>query len=531
MAVTPTYPGVYIEELKSGVHPITGVATSITAFAGFAPKGPVDTPTTVQSLSEYARLFGGLDAASTMSYAVQQFFQNGGQNALIVRCATKTGAGRARKASATHGSGAKALGLEAASEGEWGNHLHFRVDHDTASPATQFNVTVQNDATGEIEVLRNLLPGPTLTAVIAAQSQIVRVKGTPPANRPDASPAVPPGGDPFDPAQPTRYTTLGATAATKGQGGTVASGVIAPATPDGTGIYALETADLFNLLVIPPIAQSYDTAGERVLPPAIKGRAAAFCREHRALFIVDPDADWDEPSDITPATGLAAHIAQIATDDRRNAAIYFPYLRAPDPLQGNVVIEFPPAGAVAGVMAQTDTERGVWKAPAGLDAGLSGVQELKVKLTDGQNGILNPLGVNCLRTFPAAGHVVWGARTLRGDDRLADEWKYVPVRRTALFIEESLFRGTQWVVFEPNDEPLWAQIRLNVGAFMQDLFRKGAFQGRTPREAYLVKCDAETTTQIDINNGVVNILVGFAPLKPAEFVIVQIQQLAGQIES
>jgi phage tail sheath protein FI len=531
VAVTPTYPGVYIEELKSGVHPITGVATSITAFAGFAPKGPVDEPITVQSFTEYARVFGGLVANSTMSYAVQQFFQNGGQNALIVRCATKAGAGAARKASATHGAGAAQLGLEASSEGEWGNHLHFRVDHDTAVPATQFNVTVKNDATGEIEVLRNLLPGATLPAVIAAQAQFVRVRGAPPTNRPPQSPAVAPPDDPFDPAVPARYTTLGATAATQGRDGTIASNVIAPAAPDGTGIWALERADLFNLLVIPPIAQSYDTAGERVLPAAIKGRAGAFCRDHRAFFIVDPDVNWDEPGDITPPAGLATYVASISADDRRNAGIYFPYLRAPDPLQGDVVIAFPPAAAIAGVMAQTDTERGVWKAPAGLDAGLSGVQELTVKLTDGQNGILNPLGVNCLRTFPAAGHVVWGARTLRGDDKLADEWKYVPVRRTALFIEESLFRGTQWVVFEPNDEPLWAQIRLNVGAFMQDLFRKGAFQGKTPREAYLVKCDAETTTQIDINNGVVNILVGFAPLKPAEFVIVQIQQLAGQIET
>jgi phage tail sheath protein FI len=127
--------------------------------------------------------------------------------------------------------------------------------------------------------------------------------------------------------------------------------------------------------------------------------------------------------------------------------------------------------------------------------------------------------------------VVWGSRTLRGADQLADEYKYVPVRRTALFLEESLYRGTQWVVFEPNDEPLWAQIRLNIGAFMQSLFRQGAFQGRTPREAYLVKCDRETTTQDDINRGVVNILVGFAPLKPAEFVIIKIQQLAGQIDT
>ena len=173
----------------------------------------------------------------------------------------------------------------------------------------------------------------------------------------------------------------------------------------------------------------------------------------------------------------------------------------------------------------------MWKAPAGLEATLTGVRGLSYKLTDGEHGQLNPLGVNCVRAFPVVGYVIWGARTLEGADRLASEWKYIPVRRVALFIEESLYRGTQWVVFEPNDEPLWAQIRLNVGAFMHNLFRQGAFQGKTPGEAYLVKCDKETTTQNDINQGIVNILVGFAPLKPAEFVFIKIQQLAGQIES
>jgi phage tail sheath protein FI len=173
----------------------------------------------------------------------------------------------------------------------------------------------------------------------------------------------------------------------------------------------------------------------------------------------------------------------------------------------------------------------VWKAPAGLDATLDGVAELDVPLTDPEIGRLNPLGVNCLRAAPGAGHVVWGARTRNGSDRLASEWKYLPVRRTALFLEESLFRGTQWVVFEPNDAPLWAQIRLNVGAFLNTLFRQGAFAGTTPREAYFVKCDAETTTPDDVNLGIVHILVGFAPLKPAEFVVVQIQQMAGQAGS
>jgi hypothetical protein len=192
---------------------------------------------------------------------------------------------------------------------------------------------------------------------------------------------------------------------------------------------------------------------------------------------------------------------------------------------------FVPCGIMAGVWARTDSRRGVWKAPAGIDDGaLNGTQALQTNLTDDQNGALNPLGINCLRSFPVVGRVAWGARTLRGADQLADEYKYVPIRRLALFIEESLFRGTQWVVFEPNDEPLWAQIRLNVGAFMHGLFRQGAFQGSSPKDAYFVKCDAETNPQSDIDKGIVNIHVGFAPLKPAEFVIIKIQQIAGQLE-
>jgi len=201
-----------------------------------------------------------------------------------------------------------------------------------------------------------------------------------------------------------------------------------------------------------------------------------------------------------------------------------------NPLKDGQIDTFVPSGAVAGIFARTDAQRGVWKAPAGQEATLVGVVDLSVPLTDDENGELNPLGINCLRAFPIVGRVVWGARTLQGADQLASEWKYIPVRRTALFIEESLYRGTKWVVFEPNDESLWAQIRLNVGAFMHNLFRQGAFQGKSAREAYFVKCDSETTTQNDIDQGIVNILVGFAPLKPAEFVIIQIQQMAGQIQ-
>jgi phage tail sheath protein FI len=249
------------------------------------------------------------------------------------------------------------------------------------------------------------------------------------------------------------------------------------------------------------------------------------------MLVVDPPAAWGA----NPAKAASNAVAGLgalglAGVEARNAALYFPRVVEADPLREGQLDTFVPCGIVAGVMARTDTQRGVWKAPAGLEATLNGIQGLSANLTDAENGMLNPLGVNCLRSFPVNGRVVWGARTLRGADQLADEYKYVPVRRLALYVEESLYRGSQWIVFEPNDEPLWAQIRLNFGAFMHNLFRQGAFQGQTPREAYLVKCDSETTTQNDINLGVVNILVGFAPLKPAEFVIIKIQQLAGQIE-
>jgi hypothetical protein len=186
---------------------------------------------------------------------------------------------------------------------------------------------------------------------------------------------------------------------------------------------------------------------------------------------------------------------------------------------------------VAGIIARTDAQRGVWKAPAGQDAVVGDVRGLAISTNDVENGRLNPLAVNCIRTFPVIGSVVWGARTLRGADVLADQWKYLPVRRLALYIEESLYRGTKWAVFEPNDEPLWSSLRLNIGAFMNTLFRQGAFFGQRPRDAYLVKCDRENNPDNDIDRGIVNILVGFRPLKPAEFVFIHIEQLAGQLET
>jgi hypothetical protein len=288
------------------------------------------------------------------------------------------------------------------------------------------------------------------------------------------------------------------------------------------GLYALEQVALFNLLCIPPYSDSD-------VDPGLISEAAAYCEKRRAMLLVDPPKNWTD-KEKAKGDGSTTGVAVIGTNSK-NAAIFFPRLVQNNPLHDNQKEDFVPSGAVAGVFARTDTQRGVWKAPAGLDATLVGVLGLKVNLTDAENGELNQLGINCLRSMPAVGNVIWGSRTLQGDDRMASEWKYIPVRRTALFIEESLYRGTQWVVFEPNDEPLWTQIRLNIGAFMHNLFRQGAFQGSTPKEAYFVKCDKETTTQSDINLGIVNIIVGFAPLKPAEFVVIKLQQMAGQIQT
>jgi phage tail sheath protein FI len=298
-----------------------------------------------------------------------------------------------------------------------------------------------------------------------------------------------------------------------------------------TGIYALEKVDLFNLLCIPDATRASagdpNTPDPKVDTNAIYSAAISYCTSRRAFLLIDA------PPNINTVAAAVDWKTTLLTvqDSAGHAAAYFPRLRLPDPLNGYQLRTFAPSGVVAGLFARIDATRGVWKAPAGTEATLTGVQSLVYKLSDSENGALNPLGLNCARTFPVYGTVMWGARTIVGADAQASQWKYIPVRRLALFLEESLYRGSQWVVFEPNDEPLWAQIRLNIGAFMQDLFRQGAFQGSTPKDAYFVKCDKDTTTQNDINLGKVNIVVGFAPLKPAEFVVIQIQQMAGQIQT
>ena len=516
MPVTTTYPGVYIEEIPSGVRTITGVATSITAFVGRAKRGPVDEAKVITSYADYERKYGGLDLNSAMSFAVQDFYRNGGSIAVIVRLFNSGSATGIATLSADN------IDLEAISPGAWGNHLEVTVSHNDAATvdvaARQglavtdlFNVTIKDLETDFQEDHLNVsaVEGPRQIDKVLKNSSslaVVPESFTLPATRP---------ADGVYTVQTADQASNGAVLGVNDYIGPGKAGA-------KEGLYALEQTDLFNLLCLPP---DWDTLANTSYPGALLSTAVAYCEEkRRAMLLVDPPSNWTDTD--AAYTGITAGVGT----NSKNAAIFFPRIKQPNPLRDNQLEDFVPCGAVAGLFARTDTQRGVWKAPAGLEATLRGVPELVVKLTDEENGRLNPLGVNCLRTFPIIGRVVWGARTLRGADLLADEYKYIPVRRLALYIEESLFRGTQWVVFEPNDEPLWAQIRLNVGAFMHNLFRQGAFQGTTPRQAYFVKCDRETTTQNDIDRGIVNIVVGFAPLKPAEFVIIKLQQIAGDLE-
>ena len=504
MPAALTYPGVYIEEVPSGVRTITGVATSITAFAGWTAQGDTDRANFVQSWPEFERKLGGLDSRSLLGHSVYHFFNNGGQQAYIIRLAAddaKVGSVALKDGST------EVLTITARNQGEWSKYYGVKTKQ-RADDATRFQLSVvyfPPNTTQElvVESFENVSMSAAdrrfVTQVIEAGSELIKaeVKGTgvkPPTDTVGTAPKLAGGAD-----------------------GTV----LQPSTAafenklilKDAGIYLLDRVDIFNLVCVP--GETDDTTVQSL---------QKFCRDHRAFLIVDCQQG-------STFTSLQTSPPKVTGDDSINSAFYFPWVNAPDPLQENRLKEFPPCGFVAGLYAKTDSTRGVWKAPAGIDASLTGAAGLKSVLTDMENGQLNIRGFNCLRNFKIYGNVVWGARSLRGNNEIGSEWKYVPVRRMALFLEESLFRGSKWVVFEPNDEPLWAQIRLNIGAFMQNLFRQGAFQGRSPREAYLVKCDRETTTQNDINLGIVNILVGFAPLKPAEFVVIKIQQLAGQVET
>src|SRR6266704_2925186 len=580
---TLSYPGVYVEEIPSGVRPLEIASTSTAAFVGLAEMGPEDA-TRVTSWTEFQRYFGSFIADSYLPNSVFQYFNNGGRQCYIVRV-TRTDAAVAsvtvqnRAETPVNG-----LTISAKNKGGWGNYLYLQIDDSVPAANTSLQhgvhrggfeptlpldtklslqVNVDGDgfqvvtlpaaagastnlgdvATAITTAVQGLTKKKTSTAdaaftgfactvdTVNGQSRLVLQSGT---TSPTSSVRVQPA------------ATNDATAQLKlgpGNGGQSEDGLavrrpvkadvvqigdaavaapVAAATPgsDGTAAVSettfsgafsrLDNVTDFSLLAVP---------GEGTTTMMDLGMAYCANRPLQDIFYLGEMASHDDTA------ADAGSLRNKLTTANSYGALYFPFVKARDPSgQSCEPTRLSPDEDTPGLYARIDASRGVWKAPAGTEASLNGVVGLAVELSDVQQGNLNPVGVDVIRRFPAAGIVAFGARTISSDP----EWKYVPVRRTAIMLRVSIYYGIQWAVFEPNDESLWSQLRLNIGSFMMTLFRQGAFQGSTPSQAFFVKCDAETTTQADIDLGVVNILVGFAPLKPAEFVVVKISQKAGQ---
>jgi uncharacterized protein len=503
MSAEINVPGVFIEEIPSGVHTTQGVATSIAAFIGRSLRGPTESPGSVGSFADFVRLYGGLWAQSTLGYAVAQFYNNGGSQAVVVR--VHNGATAARAVVSEGG-----LGLIAADEGQWGNALRARVD--VPAPGSRlFDLAVKDLGAGSTEVFEKLSVDPAnprfVGTILAQQSQLIRLDGAVPVNPPPPNAVPASGGDAFADSTATRFA-----------GGSDGDDITDAQIIESLRL--LDQASPVNLILIPPLKRSGGDVGKAAWDGAI-----AYAKSRGAFVIVDPPERWAAAADVLhPRTGIGSVVT--AAD---NAAIYFPRIIASDPLNEQQLASFAPGGDVAGIFAQTDLNAGVWKAPAGLQAAIAGAVGLSLggsthsgKLSDADEGLLNSAGINCLKNVPNAGTVVWGARTLVGSDILASDWKYIPVRRLAFYIEQSVLNGTQWTVFEPNTPALWARVTQSVGAFLQTLFRQGAFAGETPQQSYFVQCDQRTMTQDDIDNGRLIVLIGMAPVRPAEFVIIRI---------
>ncbi|MDD1793378.1 phage tail sheath subtilisin-like domain-containing protein [Enterovibrio sp. ZSDZ42] len=652
MPVALTYPGVYIQEIPSGSRSLSGVATSIAAIVGRFSRGPLNTPVRMFHIGDFDTHFGGVHTDSEASYAVSQFYLNGGGQAVGIR----VGGGTNGSMTAESWSGATTLRFDAGRQfqnnpvedpGNWNNHIRADVDYLTSDPTSLFNLTITeirhvdglelpvrneiyrnvsmvethpryvvdvvNDdsmlvqlslggagtampaatgfysdvqdttqyagvaddnsllvdlGTGAHDVFIDASIKPTTIAEAAlmlqnairdtraadplwAQCQVV-VRGSRMAifsGRNSAeyragqvitiAESLVPQGDfgefmrlinsatvqvqpnvqqyAMNTVAPAGHQTLATAGADEDITLLTDAERAAPLRGNRslrTGLYALEDVDLFNILLIPEAADLGSADTFSVMSPAL-----TYCEEQRAFLLIDPPANVNS---VEEAHDWLDEVAGAGLR-HRNTAAYYPRVQVPDPNNENRLRTIAPSGTIAGLYARKDTESGIWTAAAGITANLRNVMGFNQSLTNNEIGLLNPVGLNCLRNGGISGNIAWGARTLRGANELASEWTYIPVRRTALFIEESLFRGLQWAVFQPNDEPLWSEIRIAVGDFMQGLFRQGAFQGSSPEQAYRVKCDAETTTQADIDAGVVNLLVGFAGLKPAEFVVVSLQ--------
>ncbi|MBU4261469.1 MAG: phage tail sheath subtilisin-like domain-containing protein [Proteobacteria bacterium] len=643
-----TYPGVYVEEISSGVRPIEAAGTSTAAFFGVAERGPIGQVKKIFNFTEFQTIYGGFLNGYFLAHAVFQFFNNGGTQCYVGRVAS--GADTATVTVLDLGTAAQnSMTLSAKSSGAWGNKIMVLVDSTAADdPANDFNLTVYQDNPTpdedpvQLEAYENLSMNPAspeyVETVINTSSKFITVTvNTANSNQIagySQSAPITLGGDLLGANQRKfrininndGYRTVDLTTALSGAdlsdlaviGAAIQTTIRAmtplrESTPAGayTVTVSVESTNMLRItsgntsagskVEVISASDPLENAagalrlGKRNSGTEVYGSAAMRPQNTAAddffflgddtvagaVSAVQPGSDGTLPindNDYTnalswldtirdvsliavPGIGSSAvadagmnycrnrpladcfYIADMDRDDitledaiqyrddintpNSYGAVYFPWLKALDPTgQSSEPINVPPSGYVAGMYSQIDAKRGVWKAPAGTEAVLGGAVGLVTDLTDIQQGNLNKnkKSVCVIRKFPGSGIVLWGARTLSSDP----EYKYIPVRRMAIMLRVSIYNGIQWTVFEPNDQELWSQIRLNIGSFMMTLFRQGAFQGSTPSQAFFVKCDSETTTQADIDLGIVNVLVGFAPLKPAEFVVVKISQKAGQ---
>jgi phage tail sheath protein FI len=547
VSTTFQHPGVYVLELPSAVRPIEGVSTSTAAFIGYADKGPIPgrrlpnghiaQPVLVTSFTDYSRNFGDFRVDSFLTYAVRAFFDNGGKKLYIVRVVGQAaggpilsppGAGPAAAATSLAGS---PIQVSAANEGKWGNNTSVRISASSDGNTTDnFQLQVLYDSGAGPQVVEsydnvthflsptsnpgNATPADYARTVVNARSEFIAITADFSARPSNGTFRLFNGSDGPLPQAPNDYIGLPATT-----GG--------PDPVTGTGIHALDKITDVSLIAIPS-AGDQTTVQEGI--EYCKNRTLQDC-----FFI----ADIGSMSDVPAARQQGSQTNVVNIDQARTfavtfpgksagdyGALYFPWLRSPDPIGTgrNPTILLPPSGFMAGIYARIDNSRGVFKAPAGLEAGAFGAVAPQVDISDTEQDRLNPVYVNAIRIVAGGGLVSWGTRTIGSDA----SWRYIPVRRMAIFLRVSIYYGIQWAVFEPNDEPLWASLRLNIRSFMLTQFRAGAFQGSKPDDAFFVKCDSSTTTQADIDLGIVNILVGFAPLKPAEFVVLKLSQKVNQ---
>ena len=521
----PSYlhPGVYVEEIPSGSKPIEGVSTSVTAFVGAANRGPIGEPVLIGKLDDYIENFGAIESESdVMGLAVLAFYLNGGKAAYICRLA---GAGSANAALSLPGSTTNpVLTVTASSPGTWANNYFIRISNSNLAARTfDLEVGIQ-DAAGtfaaiESEIFTDLSMDDTdenfVELVVNNQSSLVTI----------SLESV------IDPAEVVLDTNLDGDGDGDDDGEplTLGNDGIALAGGDYTSFYNSTLRKFRDVSIIvlpgeqweetPPASGNYSNA-------AISA-TRSFCESYKRSVLL---MDIPESLELTSS----AFVSSLSLPTSTYLNLYYPWIQIANPLfnedtnpLASRTIGVPPSAFAAGMYARIDGRRGVWKAPAGIETNLAGVASLRFNVEDLEQDQLNPNGVNCIRKLPSYGSVIWGSRTLA--TKADPEWRYVPVRRTAIFIEQSIFNGIQWAVFEPNDHPLWSSLRANIGSFMNGLFRSGAFQGATANEAYFVRCGlGDTMTQGDIDRGQVIVIVGFAPLKPAEFVIVRIQQKVGE---